>query len=144
LRYFNVFGPRQDPASEYAAVIPKFITAMLGGESPTIHGDGTQSRDFTYVNNVVTANLLAATAPDMVGRVFNAAVGTRYTLLELVTMLNEILGTHIEPISGPPRPGDVKHSQADISLIKEYGYQVQVDFREGLQKTVDWFAARRA
>jgi nucleoside-diphosphate-sugar epimerase len=144
LRYFNVFGPRQDPASEYAAVIPKFITAMLGGESPTIYGDGTQSRDFTYVNNVVTANLLAATAPDMVGRVFNAAVGTRYTLLELVTMLNEILGTHIEPISGPPRPGDVKHSQADISLIKEYGYQVQVDFREGLQKTVDWFAARRA
>jgi len=142
LRYFNVFGPRQDPASEYAAVIPKFITAMLRGESPTIDGDGTQSRDFTYVSNVVAANLLATTAPDTAGRVFNAAVGTRYTLLDLVAILNEILGTHIEPIFGPPRPGDVKHSQADISLIEACGYQARVDFRAGLQKTVDWFASQ--
>ena len=140
LRYFNVFGPRQDPTSEYAAVIPKFITAMLRGEAPTIYGDGKQSRDFTYVSNVVAANLLAATAPDMAGRIFNAAVGERYTLLELVDILNEILGTQIDPIFEPARPGDVKHSQADIRLIKECGYQTQVDFRTGLAKTVDWYA----
>lgn len=144
LRYFNVFGPRQDPTSEYAAVIPKFITAMLCGESPTIYDDGTQSRDFTYVSNVVTANLLATTAPDMVGRVFNAAVGTRYTLLELVAGLNEILGTRIEPLFAPRRPGDVKHSQADISLIEGCGYRVRVDFWTGLQKTVEWYSAQGA
>jgi UDP-glucose 4-epimerase len=143
LRYFNVFGPRQDPTSEYAAVIPKFITAMLRGRSPTIYGDGTQSRDFTYVSNVAAANLVAVTNPGMTGRVFNAAVGTRYTLLELVAMLNEILGTQIEPIFAPARPGDVKHSQAGINLIREYGYQVQVDFRAGLQRTVDWYTAQR-
>jgi UDP-glucose 4-epimerase len=140
LRYFNVFGPRQDPASEYAAVIPKFITAMLRGEAPTIYGDGTQSRDFTYVSNVVVANLLAATAPDMEGRVFNAAVGERYTLLELVDVLNDILGTQIEPVFGPARPGDIKHSQADISMIEECGYRSQIDFRTGLAKTVEWYA----
>jgi UDP-glucose 4-epimerase len=141
LRYFNVFGPRQDPTSEYAAVIPKFITAMLRGEVPTIYGDGTQSRDFTYVSNVVAANLLATTAPGMAGRVFNAALGARYTLLKLVDTLNEILGTQIQPIFDPARPGDVKHSQADISLIKECGYRAQVDFRTGLAKTVKWYAA---
>ena len=141
LRYFNVFGPRQDPASEYAAVIPKFITAMLCGEAPTIYGDGTQSRDFTYVSNVVAANLLAATAPDMEGRVFNAAVGERYTLLELVDILNEILGTQIKPTFRPARPGDIKHSQADISLIEECGYRSQIDFRAGLAKTAEWYAA---
>jgi UDP-glucose 4-epimerase len=141
LRYFNVFGPRQDPSSEYSAVIPKFITAMLHGEPPTIYGDGTQSRDFTHVSNVVTTNLLAATAPDMVGHAFNVAVGSRYTLLESVAMLNQILGTHIEPIFAPARPGDAKHSQADISLIRQCGYQVQLDFRAGLQKTLDWYAA---
>lgn len=141
LRYFNVFGPRQDPASEYAAVIPKFITAMLCGEAPTIYGDGTQSRDFTYVSNVVAANLLAATAPDMEGRVFNAAVGECYTLLELVDILNEILGTQIKPTFRPARPGDIKHSQADISLIEECGYRSQIDFRAGLAKTAEWYAA---
>jgi UDP-glucose 4-epimerase len=141
LRYFNVFGPRQDPTSEYAAVIPKFITAMLRGEAPTIYGDGTQSRDFTYVSNVVAANLLATAAPGMAGRVFNAALGDRYTLLELVDMLNEILDKQIEPNFGPVRPGDVKHSQADIDLIRERGYQAQIDFRTGLAKTVDWYAA---
>jgi nucleoside-diphosphate-sugar epimerase len=139
LRYFNVFGPRQDPTSEYAAVIPKFITAMLRGDRPTIYGDGTQSRDFTYVSNVVAANLLAAITPDMAGRVFNAAVGTRYTLLELVDNLNAILGTKIAPIFEVERPGDVKHSQANISLIKEYGYETLVDFRGGLEKTIDWY-----
>jgi len=142
LRYFNVFGPRQDPASEYAAVIPKFITAMLRGDRPTIYGDGTQSRDFTYVSNVVAANLLAATTPDMAGRVFNAAVGTRYTLLELVDNLNAILGTKIAPVFEMERPGDVKHSQANVSLIKEYGYESLVDFRRGLEKTIDWYIAR--
>jgi UDP-glucose 4-epimerase len=141
LRYFNVFGPRQDPKGQYAAVIPIFITAMLDDKSPTIYGDGTQSRDFTYVSNVVAANLLATTSPEMVGRVFNAALGDCYTLLELVDTLNEILGTQIQPIFGPDRPGDVKHSQADISLIKECGYRAQVDFRTGLAKTVKWFAA---
>jgi nucleoside-diphosphate-sugar epimerase len=140
LRYFNVFGPRQDPASEYAAVIPKFITSMLHGESPTIYGDGTQSRDFTYVSNVVAANLLATIASDMQGRVFNAANGTRYTLLELVAMLNKILNTHIQPAFAATRPGDVKHSQADVRLIKACGYQVQMDFSAGLQKTVEWYA----
>jgi nucleoside-diphosphate-sugar epimerase len=144
LRYFNVFGPRQDPNSEYSAVIPKFISAMLSGQSPTIYGDGTQSRDFTHVSNVVAANLLATTAPDMPGRVFNVAVGTRYTLLELIAMLNEILGTRIEPLFAPARPGDVKHSLADINLIGGCGYQVQLDFRAGLQKTVDWYAAHQA
>jgi nucleoside-diphosphate-sugar epimerase len=143
LRYFNVFGPRQDPTSEYAAVIPKFITAMLRGDRPIIYGDGTQSRDFTYVSNVVAANLLAATTPDMAGRVFNAAVGARYTLLELVENLNAILGTKIAPIFEAERPGDVKHSQASISLIKEYGYETPVDFRAGLEKTIDWYTAPR-
>jgi UDP-glucose 4-epimerase len=141
LRYFNVFGPRQDPTSEYAAVIPKFITAMLRGEAPTIYGDGTQSRDFTYVSNVVAANLLATSAPSMAGRVFNAALGARYTLLELVDTLNEILGTQIQPIFSPVRLGDVKHSQADISLIKECGYRAHLDFRTGLAETVKWYAA---
>jgi nucleoside-diphosphate-sugar epimerase len=144
LRYFNVFGPRQDPTSEYAAVIPKFITAMLRGGAPTIYGDGTQSRDFTYVSNVVAANLLATTAPDMVGRVFNAAVGIRYTLLELVAALNEILDTRIEPLFAPPQPGDVKHSQSDINLIEAHGYQVEMDFWAGLQRTVEWYAANGA
>ncbi len=116
---------------------------MLRGEAPTIYGDGTQSRDFTYVSNVVAANLLATTAPDLGGRVFNAAVGGRYTLLELVDILNEILGTQIDPIFGPARPGDVKHSQADISLIKECGYRAQIDFRAGLAKTIEWYADHR-
>ena len=115
---------------------------MLHGERPTIYGDGDQSRDFTYVSNVVAANLLSLAAPGMVGRVFNCAAGARYTLLELVVMLNDILGTQIEPVFGPARPGDVKHSQAGISLISDCGYQVQVDFRAGLQRTVDWYAAQ--
>ena len=140
LRYFNVFGPRQDPASHYAAVIPLFIKAMLAGKPPTIYGDGLQSRDFTYVGNNVHANLLAAMAEDVAGQVFNVACGQRYTLLELVATLNEILGMHIEPLFAPPRPGDVKHSLADISRAQaKLGYTVKVDFRAGLGKTVAWY-----
>lgn len=139
LRYFNVFGPRQDPASEYAAVIPKFVTRMLGGESPIIYGDGTQSRDFIYVGDVVAANLLATTTPNMAGRVFNVAAGVRHTLLKLVAVLNEILDIHLESVFAADRAGDIKHSQADIRLIQQCGYQVQVDFETGLQKTVEWY-----
>ncbi len=141
LRYFNVFGPRQDPASQYSAVIPLFITAMLRGEAPTIYGDGEQSRDFTYVANVVEANLLALTAPgEAVGRVFNVACGERYTLLDLIAVLKEILDTDIEPIHAAPRPGDVRHSLADVGAAQEIlGYEPKVDFREGLRRTVRWF-----
>ena len=140
LRYFNVFGPYQDPASEYAAVIPKFITAMLRGKPPTVYGDGHQSRDFTYVSNVVHANLLAATAPGVAGRVLNIACGQRYTLLDLIAILNEILDTHITPVHTAPRPGDVRHSLADITAAQEaLGYQAKVDFHEGLRRTVGWY-----
>ena len=140
LRYFNVFGPRQDPTSQYSAVIPLFIKAMLAGRSPTVHGDGLQSRDFTYVSNVVEANLLAATTPGVGGEVFNVACNERYTLLDLIDALNEILGTQIKPSFGPARPGDVKHSQADISRAQEMlAFEVQVDFIEGLRRTVEWY-----
>jgi len=140
LRYFNVFGLRQDPTSQYSAVIPLFIKAMLNEESPTVYGDGLQSRDFTYVSNVVEANLLAATTPNVAGQVFNLACGQRYTLLDLIATLNEILGTQIEPAFAPARSGDVKHSLADISRVQEkMGYTVQFDFRAGLAKTVEWY-----
>lgn len=145
LRYFNVFGPRQDPASQYAAVIPKFITAMLGGESPTVYGDGHQSRDFTYVANVVSANLLAATAPDVAGRVFNVACGERHSLLDLIATLNDLLGVHIAPIHTAPRPADVRHSLADVTSVQEaLGYQPEVDLHEGLRRTVVWFREHSA
>jgi len=140
LRYFNVFGPRQDPASQYAAVVPLFITAMLRGEPPTVHGDGLQSRDFTYVANVVHANLLATTAPGVAGRVFNIACGQRYTLLDLIAILNEIMDAHITPVHTDPRPGDVRHSLADITAAQEaLGYRADVDFNEGLRRTVAWY-----
>jgi UDP-glucose 4-epimerase len=140
LRYFNVFGPRQDPASQYAAVIPLFITAMLQDEPPVIHGDGHQSRDFTYVSNVAHANLLAAAAPDIAGRVFNAACGQRYTLMDLIAILNDFLGVQIVPVHTDPRPGDVRHSLADITAAREaLGYRAEVSFREGLQLTADWY-----
>jgi len=140
LRYFNVFGPRQDPASQYAAVVPLFITAMLRGESPTIYGDGLQSRDFTYVANVVHANLLATTAPGVAGRVFNIACGQRYTLLDLIAILNEIMDAHVTPVHTDPRPGDVRHSLADVTAAQEaLGYRAEVDFREGLRQTVAWY-----
>jgi nucleoside-diphosphate-sugar epimerase len=141
LRYFNIFGPYQDPASEYAAVIPKFILKMLAGESPVIYGDGEQSRDFTYIDNAVEANLLACKS-EKVGRgeVINVACGERYSLNELVAALNEILGTKIKPLHDKARPGDVKHSLAAIERARELlGYEVMVDFNAGLERTVEWF-----
>ena len=143
LRYFNIFGPRQDPASEYAAVIPKFIQLMLEGESPVIYGDGEQSRDFTYIDNAVEANLLACRSGKVgAGEVINVACGERYSLNDLVQILNEIMGTGIKPLYSEARPGDVKHSLADITRARELlNYEVGVDFREGLKKTVEWLRA---
>jgi len=141
LRYFNIFGPYQDPASEYAAVIPKFIIRMLRGEAPVIFGDGKQSRDFTYIDNAVTANLLACkTEKAGHGEVINVACGARYSLNDLVRALNSIMAIKIDPVYSEPRPGDVKHSLADITKAKELlGYEVKVDFEEGLSRTVEWF-----
>jgi len=141
LRYFNVFGPRQDPGSQYSAVIPLFIKAIQAGKSPTIYGDGTQSRDFTFVENNVAANLLATIAPasDVAGEVFNLACGQRYTLLELVEILNDLIGTDIQPQFDTSRKGDVKHSLAAIGKAEtQLGYTVQVDFVEGLRRTIAW------
>ncbi len=140
LRYFNVFGPRQDPTSQYAAVIPIFITALLEGRPPTVHGDGLQTRDFTYVANVVEANLLACHAEGVSGEVFNIACGQKYSILELVDVLNELMGSRIEPVHTPPRPGDIRHSRADISKARRMlGYRPTVDFREGLSRTIEWY-----
>jgi UDP-glucose 4-epimerase len=140
LRYFNVFGPRQDPGSPYSAVIPKFLRAMLRGERPTIYGDGSQSRDFTFVANNVSANLLACTAPGVAGGVFNIACGANFTLLELVAGLNRVLGTSIEPILGNERAGDIKHSLADINAASDkLGYSPHVSFEVGLKILVDNF-----
>ncbi len=146
LRYFNVFGPRQDPASQYSAVIPKFITAMLTGRKPVIYGDGLQSRDFTYVLNVVEANLRAATVPLPERGVFmNCACHGRTSLNELVRELNTILGTRIEPEYGPDRPGDVKHSFAAIDrMVATLGYQPTVSFAEGLRRTCAFYHAGQA
>jgi len=139
LRYFNVFGPHQDPTSLYAAVIPKFIQAMLKGEAPTIYGDGEQSRDFTYVDNVVQANILALETKDAAGKILNIACGERTKISGLVSSLNKILGSKIKPSFAPPRPGDVKHSVASISLAKKVlGYQPQISIEEGLERTVEW------
>jgi UDP-glucose 4-epimerase len=140
LRYFNVFGPRQDPKSQYAAVIPKFITEMLAGRRPTIFGDGRQSRDFIYVDNVVHGNLLAAAAPAAVGRAINLGCGESFDLLQLVAGINRALGTNIEPIFEPPRAGDVRDSLADISLARELlNYQPTVSFEQGLARTIDFY-----
>jgi UDP-glucose 4-epimerase len=140
LRYFNVFGPRQDPNSPYSAVIPLFVTAMLAGRQPLIYGDGRQSRDFTFVANVVQGNLLAADAPNVSGRVFNVANGRSTTLLELIAMLNQYLGTRVEPVFQPPRTGDVRESLADISEARRaLGYEPQVDFEEGLRRTIAYY-----
>ena len=145
LRYFNVFGPRQRPDSAYAAVIPRFIQALLDGEAPRIHGDGLQSRDFTYIDNVIDANLKAAAAPGAAGGVFNVGFGQRVTLLELLEILQEIIGGAVEPVHEPPRVGDVKHSLADVSRAREIlGYEPAVSLAEGLRRTVAWFRERRA
>jgi UDP-N-acetylglucosamine/UDP-N-acetyl-alpha-D-glucosaminouronate 4-epimerase len=143
LRYFNVFGPRQPPDSPYAAVIPRFLEAMMAGKSPIIYGDGQQSRDFTYVTDVVDANLLAAKAPGVSGKVFNIACGHRTSLLELVDQINGLLGTKIKPVHEPARPGDVKHSQADISLAQsELGYAPKVRIEQGLRQCLNYFRSR--
>ena len=145
VRYFNVFGPRQDPNSEYSAVVPMFITAMLAGRRPTIYGDGTQSRDFTYVDNVVHGNLLAAEAAGAVGRTINVANGRTTTLLELIGLLNRFLGTDIQPVFAPARTGDVKDSQADITLARRLlGYEPQVRFEEGVSRSIDYYREARA
>ncbi|GAB6167149.1 SDR family oxidoreductase [Thermostilla marina] len=140
IRYFNVFGPRQDPNSPYSAVIPLFITAILSGKRPIVFGDGHQSRDFTYVANVVHANLLAADAEGAAGKVFNAANGKSITLLELLAAINEVLGTNVEPEFAPPRPGDIRESMADITLARQVlGYEPQVDFLEGLRRSIEYY-----
>lgn len=140
LRYFNVFGPRQDPSSQYAAVIPKFITLMLRGESPPIYGDGEQSRDFTFIDNVVKANLEACEAKGVSGRAFNIACGKSISINNLVQRLNRILKTRIEPTYQSPRKGDVRHSWADISQARKIlHYSPEVGFAAGLEKTVRWF-----
>jgi UDP-glucose 4-epimerase len=143
LRYFNVYGPRQAPDSPYAAVIPKFLQAMRAGQSPTIQGDGEQSRDFTYIDDVVRANLLAAEAPGVSGRVYNLACGRRTSLLELVARINALLGTDIRPVHEAPRPGDVRHSQADISAAQaDLGYAPRVGIDEGLRLCLEWYSTQ--
>ncbi|MFH1784738.1 MAG: SDR family oxidoreductase [bacterium] len=142
LRYFNVFGPRQDPTSEYSAVIPKFISIMMGGKAPTVYGDGKQTRDFTYIDNVVSANLKACTAADAAGSFVNIACGERISLLQLIEHLNKALETNIEPLLTESRKGDVKHSLADISQAEKFiGYTPLVSTQEGLLKTVKWFSS---
>lgn len=143
LRYFNVFGPRQAAHSAYAAVIPRFISAMLRGERPTIFGDGSQSRDFTYIDNVVDGNLLACAAPAAAGESINLAAGGSVSLNELVAQLNAILGTNLPPLYTAERPGDIKHSQADGGKARELlGFAPAVSFAEGLRRTVDWHRRR--
>ncbi len=144
LRYFNIFGPRQDPTSPYSGVLAKFITTMLRGEQPTIFGDGEQSRDFTYVDNAVDANLLACKAPaaKVAGRVFNVATGRRVTLTETFHTLKKIMGFSGNVQYGEERTGDIKHSLADISPAeKAFGYKPAVDFEEGLRRTIAWYKA---
>lgn len=140
LRYFNVFGPRQDPNSEYSAVIPLFVTAMLAGKCPTVFGDGLQSRDFTYIDNVVLGNLAAADSPDASGQVFNVACGTQFSLLQLIDAINTVLGTEIEPHIAEPRLGDVRESLADITVARSIlGYEPTIDFVEGLRRSIDYY-----
>lgn len=145
LRYFNVFGPRQDPQSIYAAVIPRFIQALLRGEPPVIYGDGCQSRDFTYVENVVQANLLAMEAPGISGRVFNVATEKRITLNDLLALLQEISRREILPRFEPPRTGEVRHSLSSIRLARKHlSYDAKVGLREGLTTTWRWFREKGA
>lgn len=140
LRYFNVFGPRQDPTSQYSGVIARFCTAALRGEPYTVQGDGLQSRDFTYIDNVVEANLLAATAPDVAGQVFNIACGERVTLLDIISTLNGLVGREIPIEYQPARSGDVRHSLADISKARQIlGYAPKVDLNTGLAHTLAWY-----
>ncbi|MBI3991581.1 MAG: SDR family oxidoreductase [Candidatus Omnitrophica bacterium] len=140
LRYFNVFGPKQDPASQYAVAIPKFIFAYLKNQPPEVHGDGLQSRDFTYIQNVVKANLLAVTAKNVSGRVFNVACGEKWTLMDILSELNRIFGKEISPKFTKSRQGDVRHTLADLKQAETFlGYHPEIFFKEGLIKTVKWF-----
>src|SRR6266481_5207827 len=142
LRYFNIFGPRQDPTSPYSGVLAKFITQMLAGEQPTIFGDGAQSRDFTYIDNTVAANLLAAKAPaaQAAGQVFNVATGERFDLNQTFQLLKKIIGYKGDVKYAADRAGDVKHSLADLSRTEKHlGYKPKVNFEEGLRRTVDWY-----
>ncbi len=140
LRYFNVFGPRQDPKSQYAAAIPAFVSAILKNEPPTIYGDGEQTRDFTYVDNVVHANILAARAPRTEGQVVNIACGERVTVNQIIAMINKALGKDVAPEYVPARAGDVKHSLAAIDLARQViGYEPVVPFQEGLRRAIEWY-----
>jgi UDP-glucose 4-epimerase len=141
LRYFNVFGPRQDPQSQYAAVIPRFISAILSSQSPTIYGDGKQTRDFSHIENIIEANVLACQAPkEALGESFNIACGGRISLLELVDTVNRILGKDIRPKFDAARPGDVRDSQADISKAEKLlGWKPKVNFADGVAKTIAWY-----
>ncbi|MFZ1947537.1 MAG: SDR family oxidoreductase [bacterium] len=144
LRYFNIFGPHQDPASQYAAVIPIFITRLLKGDSPVIYGDGEQSRDFTYIDNAVEANILAARSQAAAGRVINVACGVRYSLNQLVQRLQDLTRATEGATYAPRRAGDVLHSQGDISLASQMlGYTPKVTFEQGLETTVEWFRRGR-
>lgn len=143
LRYFNVFGPRQDPKSDYAAVIPKFVTTMLSGEHPQVFGDGEQTRDFCYVGDVVAANLKALEADRAHGQVVNIAHGNAMTINELVGALNRVLGTDLTPVHGEPRPADIRHSRADVTAARQVlGWEPSVSIEEGLARTVEHFRHR--
>jgi UDP-N-acetylglucosamine/UDP-N-acetyl-alpha-D-glucosaminouronate 4-epimerase len=140
LRYFNVFGPRQDPNSQYAAAIPAFLAHMLKGEPPIVFGDGEQSRDFSYIENVIQANIKAAEATETHGEVVNIACGAQVTVNQVIGRMNELLGADIEPTYEPERPGDIKHSWADVSLAREViGFEPVVQFDEGLQQAFQWY-----
>lgn len=140
LRYFNVFGPYQDPTSQYAAAIPAFVTHILKGQSPVVYGDGEQSRDFTYIDNVIHANLLAARAPRTAGQAVNIACGERITINEIINLINELTGRQVKPTYAPTRAGDVKHSLASIDKAREIiGYQPIISFRDGLEKAIQWY-----
>jgi len=140
LRYFNVFGPRQDPKSQYAAVIPKFIDSAIRGEELEVHGDGKQSRDFSYVENVVKANILSCEAKNISGEVFNIACGENHTVLDIANTIGKILKKEVKIRHTSPRAGDVRHTLADISKAKKFlGYKVYVDFKEGMKRTVEYF-----
>ena len=144
LRYFNVFGPRQDPGSEYAAVIPRFSTRLLAGRRPTVYGDGEQTRDFTYVDNVVDANWHAANHPRAAGGVFNIGCGTKTSLNQLIEQVNAILGTRLEPVYEAARAGDVRHSVADVGRARDLlGYAPAISLQEGLERVLAWFRENR-
>ena len=143
LRYFNVFGPRQDPTSQYAAVVPRFVTAVAAGEPVPIEGDGDQSRDFTFVDNVVEGNILAADAPEATGAVLNVATGDQTTINELAETIAELVGRPLEREQLPPRTGDVRHSWADVSEARRLlGYEPRVSIRDGLERAIEWFLER--